>query len=290
MTWEETIKFIRSKPEYRELVQSAYFEADLPLNVDRFIASAEYNETKKIIAEYIPFSASTRLLDIGSGNGISAVAFAIDKFQVTAVEPDPSETIGAGAIRKLKEHYELHNLGIQIGYAENLDLPDSSFDIVYARQCMHHANDLGAFIKECQRVLKKNGLLITVRDHVIYDEADKMLFLNTHPLHRFYGGENAYTCKEYREAMVNAGLCVVRVLKHFESPVNYFPLNTEEKEREEKKVEQLVEVIIRKKLGSLSRVGFIYKLAEKQVRKTIHSPFNEKEIPGRLYSFMALKK
>src|SRR6516165_567809 len=98
MTWEETIQFIRTQPEYKKLVEQAYFEADLPFNVERFKSSEEYQSTKKLIEEYIPLKSSTKLLDIGSGNGISSIAFALDEVQVVAVEPDPSLTIGAGAI------------------------------------------------------------------------------------------------------------------------------------------------------------------------------------------------
>ncbi len=112
---------------------------------------------------------------------------------VTAVEPDPSLTVGAGAVRKLKEHYELKNLEDYENFAEDINFKSNYFDIVYIRQAMHHANNLNKFIKECVRVLKPNGLLLTIRDHVIYDEKDKNWFLEYHPLHKIYEGENAFT-------------------------------------------------------------------------------------------------
>ena len=40
-------------------------------------------------------------LDLGAGRGISSYALAREGWQVTALEPDPSMLIGAGAIRSL---------------------------------------------------------------------------------------------------------------------------------------------------------------------------------------------
>src|SRR6476620_8544369 len=124
MTWEETIVYIRTQPEYQELVKLAYFEEELPLNVERFRSSEEFIETKRLISEYMPLKSGVRLLDIGSGNGISALAFALDGVQVDAIEPDPSETIGAGAIKRLGKHYALPNLNVYESFAEDLKLPE----------------------------------------------------------------------------------------------------------------------------------------------------------------------
>src|SRR6185503_11724828 len=116
MTWEETIKFIRTRPEYKELVRYAYLEEDLDLNVKRFTESAEFKETLKLISPYFSIGPGTRLLDIGSGNGISAVAWALEGVEVDAVEPDPSDTVGAGAIRKLRTDGGLARLHVHEGF------------------------------------------------------------------------------------------------------------------------------------------------------------------------------
>ena len=85
MNWEETIIFIRDQPEYRDLVKLAYLDKNLSENVENFRKSEEYHETKKLITEYIQLNTSVNLLDIGSGNGISAVAFALDGVNVVSV-------------------------------------------------------------------------------------------------------------------------------------------------------------------------------------------------------------
>jgi ubiquinone/menaquinone biosynthesis C-methylase UbiE len=290
MTWEETIQYIRTRPEYADLIKFAYFEEELALNVERFMRSEEYQETKKNISSFIHLASTTKLLDIGSGNGISAVAFAIDGLQVESVEPDPSATIGAGAINKLKQHYHLANLTVHQGFAEDLKFAAGSFDIVYTRQCMHHAHDLSLFLKECARVLKKGGLLITVRDHVIFDEQDKKWFLENHPLQKFYGGENAFTELEYKNAMEQAGLKIQQRLKHFESVINYFPLSESEKIGNETKNELFIDTLIRKKLGPLSAVPLLKKMAQHYVKGKLKSVYDERKVPGRMYTFLALKK
>ena len=54
MTWEETIKFIRTQPEFQFLVAKAYFEENLPVNVERYRQETEYKETVNKIKKYAP--------------------------------------------------------------------------------------------------------------------------------------------------------------------------------------------------------------------------------------------
>src|SRR5947207_1978810 len=137
MTWEETIRFIRTKPEYKQLVELAYFEEELALNVERFIKSDEFIEILNLLKQYQ--NLAKKILDIGSGNVISTIALALKGYEVTSIEPDKSDTIGAGAINQLKEYYNLKNVEVYSEYAEDIQFKEGSFDIVYARLCIHHA-------------------------------------------------------------------------------------------------------------------------------------------------------
>lgn len=226
MNWEETIIYARKTDEYRQLVEDAYLGDDLKHNVEKFRSSEEFMETLNLVKAYHPdYSTNSQLtlLDLGAGNGISSIAFALKGFHVTAVEPDPSNTVGAGAIAQLKELYGLSTLQVSSFYGESLGFPESSFDIVYARQAMHHAADLEKFVKESSRILKPKGLLITCRDHVVNDEKQKEDFLNAHPFQKFYHGENAFSLSEYKEAFSKAGLAVLAELGHLDSVINYSP-------------------------------------------------------------------
>lgn len=290
MTWEEVIIQIRKDPTYKELVEFAYFEENLPLNIDRFRVSEEYLETLNLIQEYNVAGSQLSLADIGAGNGVAAVSFALDGFQVTAIEPDPSTTIGAGAIKILKEQYQLNNLNVMEAWGEEIPLESELFDVIYIRQATHHAAHLNNFIKEAARLLKPGGLLLTTRDHVIYSEKDKAWFLNSHPLHKFYGGENAFTEREYRNAILAAGLELRKSFKHFESVINYYPMlrsayinRTEERSR-------LLKQSLKNKLPDLfSRNLLIQKLYSIFVNARIGKVFDEKKVPGRMITFFAIK-
>jgi SAM-dependent methyltransferase len=108
-------------------------------------------------------------------------------------------------------------------FGEELPFLDDVFDVVHCRAVLHHARDLPALCAQAARVLRPGGRLIATREHVISEEADRAAFLAQHPLHRLYGGENAYRKATYLAAIVNAGLTPERVLNPFESDINLFP-------------------------------------------------------------------
>jgi len=259
MTWEEVIIEIRKKPEYKDLVEKAYFEENLQINVERFKRSEEFAETLALIHKFANGNP-LKLLDVGAGNGISSISFAQKGFEVKAVEPDKSETIGNGAILKLKDQLKLDNISVVEAYGEELPFPDNCFDVVYVRQAMHHAHNLDKFIRECSRLLKKGGLLFTVRDHVIFNAKDKKWFLKSHPLHKFYGGENAFTEKEYVEAMEKSGLEIKKIFRHFDSVINYFPLSKSDKEALPQKRKLELQIKFKKQLGPFANFPLIKQL------------------------------
>jgi len=288
MNWEETINFIRTKPEYELLVEKAYFDPDLMLNVNRFKADAEFSETLKLLEQYAP-NAKT-ILDIGCGNGISTIALALKGYELTAVEPDPSNTIGAGAIRELVKLNNLQNVSVYEDFAENIKFDSNSFDVVYIRQAMHHAYDLQKFIGECGRVLKKGGILLTIRDHVVFNDEDKKWFLASHPLHKYYGGENAFSPAEYKNAMQNAGLNVLKELRYYDTPINYTP-DTEEMisakiaAHTAHRFQNLA-----KKIGFFAKIGYIKYLYTQYLNYKKIDVLNEILVPGRMYSYVCIKR
>lgn len=287
MNWEQTIEFIRTNSEYDELVEKAYFDEKLHVNVERYRASEEFHEIIDYLKNLKPKASS--ILDLGSGNGISAVAFALEGYRVTSVEPDPSNTIGAGAIKKLIDHYNLENLTVYQGFAENMEFADKSFDIVFCRQCLHHASDIKRFTAESSRVLKDGGVFFSVRDHLVYDEADKLWFLQSHPLHVYYGGENAFTYSEYVSAIEQSDLRISHVLRHFDSPINYYPQTKTEIILIKLQHQEKLKSFARNKLKCFSKNKFLMSLAMIYLNRRTNLPLDESKIPGRLISFIARK-
>ncbi|MBK7130554.1 MAG: methyltransferase domain-containing protein [Crocinitomicaceae bacterium] len=269
MTWEETILHIRQVPEFNSLVRDAYLGANLIDNVERYQTSHEFKALLKLIQYHQKTGNEKILVEIGAGNGIASLAFFNHGYTVVAVEPDHSDTIGVGAIEKLAKHFQCGDkLKIITSYAENIPLPAASADIVFCRQALHHAHELNQFVSEASRLLKPGGIFIAIREHVLSDEKDLDTFLQNHPLQKFYGGEHAYTNEQYLHAIRLAGLDRIKILKHFETPINYMPLD---------------ENIFRKKLGILGTFKFIQKIALNYLAK------KEKNKPGRLYTYLAYK-
>lgn len=286
--WERAVISFLDDPNQRALLRDTYLGPDLIENAERFFNSDEFRETLQLIRHYR--TSPSTLLDIGSGNGISAIAFARTGYQVTAVEPDPGEYVGRGAIRKLIGHYQLNQLTVVDAFGESLPFPPESFDIVYVRQAMHHASDLDRFVAEAARVLRTQGLLVTVRDHVISDAKDKALFLQTHPLHRHYGGENAYTEQEYLAAFARAGLRIKQRLRYFDSVINYAPLSAQEVKMLPSRLKQNLAMLLERRFGKTGRISLLQQLAYQWICLKAGGPYNERRYPGRMYSFVAEKR
>ena len=271
MNWHETVEHFRKEPAFKQLVNEVYLSEDLNLNVESFRKSAEFTETLKLLYSF-KISKGCTLLDVGAGNGISSIAFAVEGFKVTALEPDLSDSVGAGAIARLKETYGLPDIAIDTSFGEEMPFPDNSFDIIYARQCMHHAFDLQQFTKSIYRVTKPGGVLITTRDHVITDETDKQAFLKRHPLHKFYGGENAFTLGQYSGAITGAGFKIKEIIGPADSVINYSPWNIDR-----------VKTMLKQKLGGWAANTLFTNLAWRMIK------YRLSKLPGRLYSFVAEK-
>ena len=75
---------------------------------------------------------------------------------MTAVEPDPSTLVGAGAIRALSQET---GVAIEVveAFGEAIPLEAAGYDVVVARQVLHHANDLGQFCREMARLVRPGG-------------------------------------------------------------------------------------------------------------------------------------
>ena len=272
MTWEETVIQFRLQPENKQIASDAYLEEDIIKNVERFRKSEEWIETLKELRSYIKESKKVKILDIGAGNGISSIAFALEGYEIVALEPDKSNTVGSGAIKILAKHFKLKNITVIEAFGENLPFNDESFDVVYGRQVMHHAYNLEGFVQEASRVLKKSGVFMTIRDHVIKNKKDKDRFLLLHPLHKYYGGENAFLFTEYKGAIEKAGLRIMKVLTPSQSPINYSPWNKE----------RMAEVITTK-FGSVFSNYLSVNLL------WIINKYRLEARPGRIYSFIAEK-
>lgn len=220
-TWEDAVRMLLEDPSQRQVVLDCYYDQPASAAALRYCASEEWAAMKPMIPEGVRTA-----VDIGAGQGVSSVSLALAGIDVTAVEPDSSALVGRAAIENLARALQLPIRAVE-GTAEAIPAVDGAFDFALARQVLHHASDLTAACQEIFRVLRPGGTFLAIRDHVVSHHADRPKFLAAHPLHRFYGGENAYREDEYLDAMRAAGFVLVRVLRSFDSVVNFAPHSRE---------------------------------------------------------------
>jgi SAM-dependent methyltransferase len=219
--WEKAVLWLREQPGQQALVRDCFYDDPLGAAAQRYHASSEWRAVRALL----PASAG-RALDIGAGRGISSYALARDGWRVTALEPDPSDVVGAGAIRALAGESGL-SIDVAQDWGEQLPFADASFDLVHCRQALHHARDLRRLCAEIGRVMKPGAVFIATREHVISRSRDLQAFLDGHPLHHRYGGEHAYRLRDYVGAIEAGGIRIDRILNPLQSDINLFPQTRE---------------------------------------------------------------
>jgi SAM-dependent methyltransferase len=278
LTWAQAVQTLRDDPKQEALVRACYYDDPLREAANRFWRSLEW----KLITEYLP-TVPGDALDLGAGRGISSYALARDGWRVTALEPDPSPLVGAGAIESLVVETGL-SIRVVSDYSETLPFSDASFDLVHCRQSLHHAKDLLQTCREIGRVLKPGGMMIATREHVISKLEDLQTFLDQHPLHHLYGGENAFLLRDYTKAIRSGGLKIDKLLAPYDSAINYFPAT--EEQIDSVCVSYAAKLTGRRLAHYLAGSSFTGPHIKWLCRKSFNILTKS---PGRLFSFVAIK-
>ncbi len=264
---------LRADPASAAVVRDAYLGADVVEASERFLSSGEFRELRSRLA---PWLAGARVLDVGAGTGIASYAFArAGAARVVALEPDPSDVVGNGAARSASGGLPIAFVG---AYGEALPFRDGAFDVVYARQVLHHAQDLGGAVRECARVLRRGGVFAACREHVVDGARQLARFRAAHPIHRLSGNENAFPLDAYLAAVRGAGLARIEALGPLDSLINAFPGAADEEE-----LRDYGRVVLRKRLGAVGAVAGRVPGAAAAVRRMVS------RMPGRLYTFVGVK-
>lgn len=274
VSWEEAVAWLIGQPDKQELVRDCYFDASPEIAANRYWQSEEWRAIRSLLPQQ-PGQA----LDVGAGRGIASYALAREGWKVLALEPDPSQLVGGGAIREITLHNQLP-IEVLHGFGEQIPCPSETFELIFARQVLHHAHDLPALCRELFRVLKPGGRLVAVRDHVISSPCDMEAFWRIHPLHALYGGENAYTEKQYLHALRGAGFCVKQMFRPFDSVINFAPY-TRDTLRSELQT-RLSRFPLGRVCGRLLNAGWGMTLVLNLLSRIDRRP-------GRLYSFVCTK-
>lgn len=175
---------------------------------DAYVTSASHAKGAELaqmvgLSESLLGSLQNRtVLDVATGGGHTALAFARAGAQVTATDLTPEMLRAAQDFA-----YANGEEGVRFtpAPAENLPFSASSFDLVSCRIAAHHFADPGRFVGEALRVLKLGGLLLLV-DNVAPEEAYLAEVMNRVEQRRDPSHVRAYSVREWVVWFAEAGL------------------------------------------------------------------------------------
>lgn len=148
-----------------------------------------------------------RVLDIATGGGHTALAFARHAREVVASDLTP-------AMLRAAEQFiggqGLANVRFELADAEDLPFADASFDVVTTRIAPHHFPRPQRYVHEVARVLRPGGRFL-LDDNMGPEDAELSAFMDRFERWRDPSHARAYTVGEWRGWIEAAGLAVEHV-------------------------------------------------------------------------------
>lgn len=99
------------------------------------------------------------LLDVATGTGFTAFAFAPRVSNVVALDITPEMIDQAKVIAR---DQKIANVSFEVGESEKLPFKNNVFNVVTCRIAAHHFVDIVSFLSEVQRVLVPGGIFLLV--------------------------------------------------------------------------------------------------------------------------------
>jgi len=112
------------------------------------------------LLEAIPMKKNIKVLDIGFGTGFPLIELAkrFGSF-ATVYGIDPSEEAVEAVVTKIN-HFELKNVRVFSGNAQNMPFRDGYFDLIVSNNGLNNVNDMQAAFVESARISKPGSPLI----------------------------------------------------------------------------------------------------------------------------------
>jgi len=145
-----------------------------------------------------------RVLDVGTGDGQTALAFAAVARTLTTYDALPSLT----AARDRLAARDASNIRYVAGDAATLPFGDDTFDLVTCRLAAHRFAEPAATLREMRRVLRPAGTLL-LQDLLGHDDAEANAFMRGLAARRDPGYVRAYRTSEWNAFLRAAGLTVM---------------------------------------------------------------------------------
>jgi ubiquinone/menaquinone biosynthesis C-methylase UbiE len=157
-----------------------------------------------------------RLLDVATGTGFTAVAFAPLVAEVTGLDVSAAML---GEARQRAQAAGLANLAFETGAAESLPFPPNRFDAVTCRVAAHHFLSVPKFVAESYRVLRPGGRLLVVDSAEPENAPEVDAWHNRVEALRDRSHVRNYTAAEWRGFITGAGF-VLEKLDQVSEPVS----------------------------------------------------------------------
>lgn len=163
--------------------------------------------------EFAPLDGVRRVLDVGTGAGHAAFAFAPRVEHVVATDPTRAMLEQALVLRREGGHA---NVDVLLADAQDLPFRDGWFDLVTTRRAAHHVPDLARALAEMRRVLRPGGRLLvddrSVPEDDVADAIQNALDVLHDPSH-----VRERRPSEWRGLLEGAGFRVARLETYEES-------------------------------------------------------------------------
>ncbi len=125
-----------------------------------FYATSAVHKDKVVLDRLVELAhaqPNDRVLDVATGTGHTAFAFAPYVREVIATDITPEMLLEGG---RMKAEDGIVNVEFRVADAHDLPFDDESFDIVTCRRAAHHFSDISRALREMCRVLRPGGRLV----------------------------------------------------------------------------------------------------------------------------------
>lgn len=158
--------------------------------------------------------ARTRVLDVATGPGYVAMAFAEAGCEVLGIDLTEAPLSIADQQRQARG---LTNLRFQLGDAEHLPFKEEEFDIVVSRFALHHCEDPQRVLTEMARVCRIQGIVV-IEDLVVSEYPARAAFQNSFEQLRDPSHTRALPISEFLALFTTGGLEVEQVYTDYLTP------------------------------------------------------------------------
>lgn len=170
-------------------------------NYVRSAVHAQGDDLPRLV-ELARLEGNERVLDVATGGGHTALAFAPHVSEVVASDLTPDMLAAAEEFIRGRG---VENVRFARADAEALPFADGSFDVVVCRIAAHHFPDPESFVREAARVLAPGGRFL-LDDNVAPEDPELDEFMNRFEKWRDPGHVRAHRVSEWRAMIEGSGM------------------------------------------------------------------------------------